>query len=212
MAAQPKLKLTYFNARGLAEVSRLIFAAAGASYEDFRYPLSEKFERPEFEVDKHKFPYGQVPVLEVDGVQIAQSKAVERYLVRHFKFTGQNDVQAALAEGIAETVGDLRTKHQDAKKGGEEALTKFLNETLPTMLNYLETAAKKHGNGSHAVGNDLTIADFYIYGALSHPGPFDEIKDKLEAAVQKTPTLVSIRNTVSSHPGARTQTSWGWRR
>ena len=33
------LKLNYFNGRGMAETSRLILAAAGADYEDFRYPL-----------------------------------------------------------------------------------------------------------------------------------------------------------------------------
>jgi hypothetical protein len=32
------MKLTYFNGRGLAETSRLIFAAAGVDFEDNRYP------------------------------------------------------------------------------------------------------------------------------------------------------------------------------
>lgn len=36
-----KYRLTYFDARGRAEVSRLLFAAAGKSYEDIRIPLSE---------------------------------------------------------------------------------------------------------------------------------------------------------------------------
>lgn len=32
----PNFKLTYFNGRGRAEISRLIFAVAGAPYEDIR--------------------------------------------------------------------------------------------------------------------------------------------------------------------------------
>ena len=32
----PKYKLTYFDIRGRAEMTRLLFAAAGASYEDVR--------------------------------------------------------------------------------------------------------------------------------------------------------------------------------
>ena len=33
------MKLTYFNGRGLAETSRILFAISGEDYEDFRYPL-----------------------------------------------------------------------------------------------------------------------------------------------------------------------------
>ena len=33
------MKLVYFNGRGMAETSRLLFAAGGVEYEDFRYPL-----------------------------------------------------------------------------------------------------------------------------------------------------------------------------
>ncbi|CAF4284080.1 unnamed protein product, partial [Rotaria sp. Silwood2] len=51
-------KLYYFNARGRAEVSRLIFAAAGQKYEDIRY------ERDQWPSHKSEMPLGQIPVLE----------------------------------------------------------------------------------------------------------------------------------------------------
>jgi glutathione S-transferase len=35
------MKLTYFNGRGRAEVSRLVLAQAGVEYEDKRLELSE---------------------------------------------------------------------------------------------------------------------------------------------------------------------------
>ena len=53
------LKLNYFNGRGMAETSRLILAAVGAEYEDFRYPLeiidwsTYNFVRKEFDEDKN---------------------------------------------------------------------------------------------------------------------------------------------------------------
>ena len=34
------LKLNYFNGKGIAETSRMLLAAAGVEYEDFRYPLT----------------------------------------------------------------------------------------------------------------------------------------------------------------------------
>lgn len=54
-------KLIYFNARGIAEVSRLLFAYAGVDYEDFRYNFirneAGQFIRPEFDAAKHTFPF-----------------------------------------------------------------------------------------------------------------------------------------------------------
>jgi len=54
-------KLNYFNGRGLAEISRLLFAVADVSYEDYRYPLQindwKTFDmvREEFDEDKKKW-------------------------------------------------------------------------------------------------------------------------------------------------------------
>lgn len=94
-------KLIYFNARGLAEVSRMIFKIAGQEFEDYRYPLELKdgqYIRPEWDADKPKFTYEKTPVLELDGGKyvIAQSKAIERFLARRFNMLGSNDVEAAL--------------------------------------------------------------------------------------------------------------------
>ena len=50
-------KLYYFNARGRAELSRLIFAAAGQQYEDFRF---EKDDWPKY---KAQSPFGQVNIM-----------------------------------------------------------------------------------------------------------------------------------------------------
>ena len=37
----PAYKLCYFNTRGLAEMSRLLFVEAGVAYEDVRYSMEE---------------------------------------------------------------------------------------------------------------------------------------------------------------------------
>ena len=37
----PSYKLTYFDARGRAELTRLVFAAAGQSYEDVRIQMQD---------------------------------------------------------------------------------------------------------------------------------------------------------------------------
>lgn len=52
-ASTSTIKLTYFNARGVAEPTRMMFAAAGVTYEDFRFPIDTKtWSRPEFDAAK----------------------------------------------------------------------------------------------------------------------------------------------------------------
>ena len=70
-----KYKLTYFDARGRAELSRLIFAAANVEYIDDRVD--------DWPAGKDQAPLGQMPYLTVDGsIKIPQSIAIARYLAR----------------------------------------------------------------------------------------------------------------------------------
>ena len=55
----PTYKLTYFNGRGRAEITRLIFAAAGVPYEDVRI---EKEAWPAVKAGKHKQSQQTCPV------------------------------------------------------------------------------------------------------------------------------------------------------
>ena len=86
-------KLVYFNLRARGEIARFIFAAAGQSYEDFR------FEREDWPKYKGDTPFGQVPLLEVtEGgktVKIAQSLAIARFLARRFNLDGKSDLEKA---------------------------------------------------------------------------------------------------------------------
>ncbi|VDN38140.1 unnamed protein product [Cylicostephanus goldi] len=88
-------KLTYFEARGAAEVIRQIFALAGAEYEDVRIPRDEWPKHKSVSITTNslfrnaiwpnaKMPFGQMPVLEVDGQQLAQSFAIARFLAKKF--------------------------------------------------------------------------------------------------------------------------------
>ena len=74
-----KYKLFYFDARGRAELSRMLFALAHVDYEDIRVDADEWANL------KQEMPFGQLPVLEVEGGErIAQSMAISRFLAREF--------------------------------------------------------------------------------------------------------------------------------
>ena len=52
-------------------------------------------------------PFGQLPLMTVDGVTISQSFAMARWLAREFDLMGKDSGEAAQVDMIADTVADL---------------------------------------------------------------------------------------------------------
>ena len=64
----PSIRLTYFDLKGRAELARLCFVYGGIGFVDRRIS-KEKWTEV-----KSKTPLGQLPVLEIDGHKICQSR------------------------------------------------------------------------------------------------------------------------------------------
>ncbi|XP_065576544.1 glutathione S-transferase 1-like isoform X2 [Artemia franciscana] len=147
-----KYKLVYFNARGWAELSRLIFAYSGIPYEDFR------FEREDWPTYKAESPLGQAPWLEVNGQKLPQSKAVARYLAKVANLTGVNDIEAAKCDAIVDFIMDLieplkvivKVK-QENPEALEDECKKHIGKLSEQILS-LEKFIAGNG-GEYAVGN-----------------------------------------------------------
>lgn len=205
--SESKPKLVYFNGRGLAETTRLLFAVADVEYEDFRYPLKVIdfsgyfFERDEFDVDKaagklarslHKLPY-----LEVDGQVIPQSKAIERYVARRYGLLGLNEVEAAQIDAVCEYVKDFKADYQKVRalKGEEreEGMKKWFGETLPEKLGLLDVIVP-----SLAEGSTPNLAHVTLYNFLAQF--FDDVEGASKA-MSGTTNIKSVVEAVGQHPG-----------
>jgi len=112
-------KLTYFDGRGVAEVGRLVFAAAGVAFEDHRIPYEE--DRHSWLVVKKDYYFEKIPELTVNGKEhVPQSKAIERFLARRFGLYGSNEYEAALIDGYGEQIRDILLAYNQARSDEEK--------------------------------------------------------------------------------------------
>mmetsp|Transcript_27074 Transcript_27074/g.30192 ORF Transcript_27074/g.30192 Transcript_27074/m.30192 type:complete len:214 (-) Transcript_27074:57-698(-) len=195
--------LHYFNIMGKAEVVRFVFALGNQAYADERYAIpSYKIEGKEgWEALKPKTPFGQMPVLDVtEGgktTQVAQSRAIERFLAKRLNLLGANDIEAAIIDSIGEGINDIFTAYNAAKKEAEKdaAVAKFFSETLPKHLAFIEAIHQSNGKG-YFVGDKPSLAD----ARFVHLCGFFDAQDKVAAALEKTPGLKALRTKVEEGP------------
>ena len=119
----PNIKLTYFNGRGRGETARLILAYGGMDYEDRRVSFgnivmfsilqlvlsnisSISEDMPSL---KPSLPFGQLPVLEVDGNTVCQSMAIARYLASECGIAGSSSLVKAQVDEVVDVVSDVQT-------------------------------------------------------------------------------------------------------
>lgn len=186
----PAYKLYYFNARGFAELTRLLFAQAGVEYEDIR------IEREEWPAHKPNAPGGTMPYLEVDGKQLGQSMACARYVAREHGMVGKDSWEQGKIDEITDTWHDVLMclvrvvySERDEEKEAQKA-------RIPPMLAGLEARLKdSNGGQGFFVGSDVSLADIKAFavseGMIQH-GSAD--------ALDQTPLLKAHYERIAALP------------
>ena len=57
---------------------------------------------------KPSLPFGQLPVLEVDGVTIGQSMAIARYLANEYGIAGTSNMVKAQVDEVVDVINDVQ--------------------------------------------------------------------------------------------------------
>ncbi|CAM9329103.1 unnamed protein product [Discosporangium mesarthrocarpum] len=193
----PSITLTYFDAAGRAEPARLAFFIGGVEFEDKRVGF------PEFMEMKPTLPYGQLPVLEVDGVTYAQSSAIVRYAGKISGLYPEDNLAALKVDEIVSSVDDfnnllgpsMREKDPEKKKAMREAM---LDGPLVVVMGNMEKQLKANP-GDWFVGDSITIADLVanIPAKILLAGQVDHIPP---STLDAFPALKAHAEVVSKHP------------
>ncbi|OQV22674.1 putative Glutathione S-transferase 4 [Hypsibius exemplaris] len=191
--SQPSYKLTYFDARGLAEPIRLLLAYVKIPFEDVR--------TKEWASLKPKTPFRQIPILEFDGKQFGQSHAITRYLAKKHKLAGTNDEEQLLVDGVADYVKDIFAarlkwwfeKDPETKKKLQE---EYFKTNLVAQAEILQ-ALLKEGGGQFFVPSGVTFADFVV------ANEFFSLKKHYPTALEPFPELKAHLERVHNLPGIK---------
>ncbi|MFP5271362.1 glutathione S-transferase [Coleofasciculus sp.] len=221
--------LVYFQAKGRAELSRLIFTCGEVSFDDQRLSFEDYGQM----CSSGELPFGQLPIMKLGDTVISQSCAIARYAAKQAGLYPIDHLQAALSDMIVDAWRDLQDllygcyvdrvveKGQFIMKMREPSVkVKRLNEyfatSVPMHLEKLEQIITQNQASSFLVGSSLTWADIAVFDILciyDHTGKFwnepsafsyipepDGPYQPPKDLLQPYPNLETLKNTVSQIP------------
>jgi len=195
----PNIKLTYFQAEGRAEKIRLAFVLGKIAFEDNRIAGEQ------WPTVKAQAKFGQVPLIEIDGVQYAQSSALLRYAGRVAGLYPQDPLEALRVDeviGLTEDVGAsfggqyaIRGNSSLTEEQKKEQLQAFFDkvaaETLPKFLGFFDKVAAANTTGSgFLVGTSVTLADVVVYA---------QFRPVMEGQVPVSKTIFDAHPALTAH-------------
>jgi prostaglandin-H2 D-isomerase / glutathione transferase len=193
-----QLKLTYFDFHGgRAEPARLAMHIGNIAFEDYR------FAHADLAAVRKSTPFGQVPTLHVDGVQVTQSDAITRYVGKLAGLYPADPFQALLCDEVMGAVEDAIIKmgptYRMTGDALKEARTTLVNGPLTMYLGWLQNQLQAHG-GEYFADQRLTIADLKVFSYVQglNSGRLDHVPTDLVEKV--APQLNIHMNRVAQTP------------
>ncbi|MDH3727725.1 MAG: glutathione S-transferase family protein [Myxococcales bacterium] len=198
----PKLKLTYFDIHGgRGEPARLAMHIGGVDFEDHRISFQQ------FGDTRSTFLFNRVPMLEIDGVEISQCNAINRYVGKLAGLYPTDPLQAAFCDEAMDAVEDIVSKvvatfaiqDEAEKKAARQALA---DGPITVYLQQLQALLQARG-GEYFADGRLTVADLKVMVWIRslRSGILDHVAQDLPDNV--APLLVEHLIRIESHPKVR---------
>ncbi|XP_069091904.1 glutathione S-transferase 3-like [Pleurodeles waltl] len=190
MAGKPKL--FYFNGRGRMESIRWLLAAAGVEFDEVFIQTREQYEKllPDL-------LFEQVPMVEMDGVKMVQSRAIQSYIAAKYNLYGKDIKERLLIDMYVEAAAELMMMivptaflDTDERNKRIELLRK---RATGRYFPVFEKVLKDHGQ-DFLVGNKLSWADVHLFEAILMT------EEKCESVLSEFPLLQVYKERMSKIP------------
>ncbi|KAM4787618.1 uncharacterized protein ACIQIH_005513 [Cyanocitta cristata] len=189
-----KPRLTYLNGRGRMEPIRWLLAAAGVEFEEVYLETKEQYDK----LIKDGFLlFQQVPLVEIDGMKMVQTRAILSYIAGKYNLYGKDLKERALIDMYVEGIADLMQmilmfpfSPPDAKEKNLDSIKeRATNRYFPVF----EKVLKQHGQ-DFLVGNKFSWADVQLMEAIL------AVEEKIPAVLSGFPQLQAFKSKMSNMP------------
>ncbi|KFO83674.1 Glutathione S-transferase, partial [Buceros rhinoceros silvestris] len=192
MAGKPKLH--YTKGRGRMESVRWLLAAAGVEFEEKFIETKEDLEKLQ---NDGVLLFQQVPLVEIDGMKMVQTRAILSYIAGKYNLYGKDLKERALidmyVEGTTDLMGPIMTLPFQPADAKEKNLALIIERATTRYFPVYEKALKDHGQ-DNLVGNKLSWADVHLLQAILMT---EECKPDILSAF---PLLQAFKGRISNIP------------
>ncbi|XP_057638305.1 glutathione S-transferase A4-like [Chionomys nivalis] len=191
---ETKPKLCHFQGRGRMESVRWLLAAAGVDFEEEFLETREQYEKLQKD---GRLLFDQVPLVEIDGMPLTQSRAILSYLAAKYNLCGKDLKERLRIDMYTDGTLDLMIMIAQAAfkppKEKEESYALIVKKAKTRYLPVFEKILKDHRE-DFLFGNRFSWADIQLLEAIL-------MVEELSASILSDfPLLQAFKTRISNIP------------
>uniref|UniRef100_A0A803SYC8 glutathione transferase n=1 Tax=Anolis carolinensis TaxID=28377 RepID=A0A803SYC8_ANOCA len=192
-----KPKLYYFDGRGKMEPIRWLLAAAGVEFEEEYLETREQYEKL---LQDGSLLFQQVPMVEIDGMKMVQTRAILSYIAGKHNLYGKDLKERAIidmyVEGTTDLMGLILMFPFLSTEDKEKQLATIIEKATKRYFPVYEKVLKDHGQ-DFLVGNQFSWADVHLMEALLM------VEEKSSNVLAEFPQLQAFKTRISNIPNIK---------
>jgi len=166
-----RLKLVYFQVRAKAEPAKMALAYGGIPWID--ECVTSYYGEGGWPTHKLKTPWGSLPLLAVDGVEIAQTPAIVKFVAALVDknepgFMPSDPMTVARCDAAFFAAEELGPVNPCVNVWRGDDFTQKVSTYMQTFPTKLGNLARYLGNGPFFCGDKPTYGDFNVYHHLDN--------------------------------------------
>ena len=151
------VKLTYFKDNGRVGLIRAMLSYKKIPFENIMFTMDE------WPSKKDNYEFKQLPQLEVNGKKLTQTIAICLYLAKQLDLYPKDIYLQYHVDSLLATRDDITMLYRKVKlKTCNDEEYKKYKELVSLYLQRIEERYKGLGNGKYYLGNELSVADFFL--------------------------------------------------